>query len=81
MLDGPQDSLWIENLNTTLDDSRVLCLSNGERLKMLSTMRLLFETETMQQVSPATVSRLGIIYFEGNAITPEDILNKELNKV
>ena len=81
ILDGPQDSLWIENLNTTLDDSRVLCLSNGERLKMLNTMRLLFETETMSAVSPATISRLGIVYFKGDLVSPLDVLNAQIQKM
>ena len=63
MLDGPVDSEWIENLNSVLDDSKMLCLSNGERIRLMPGSRVLFESDDLANASPATVSRCAVIFL------------------
>ncbi|XP_051008480.1 dynein axonemal heavy chain 11 [Acomys russatus] len=68
VLDGDIDPLWIESLNTVMDDNKVLTLASNERVALTPSMRLLFETHHLRTATPATVSRAGILY-----VNPQDL--------
>ncbi|XP_042314347.1 dynein axonemal heavy chain 11-like [Sceloporus undulatus] len=62
VLDGDIDPMWIESLNTVMDDNKVLTLASNERISLMPSMRLVFEISHLRAATPATVSRAGILY-------------------
>jgi dynein heavy chain 2, cytosolic len=73
--DGDVDPEWIEALNSVLDDNRLLTMQNGERINFGSNVNFIFETDSLKFASPATISRMGIIYMNQEDLDIKSIIN------
>jgi len=54
--------MWIESLNTVMDDNKVLTLVSQERIPLTPSMRLIIEVSHLKNATPATVSRGGVLF-------------------
>ena len=84
LYDGDVDAVWVENMNSVMDDNRILTLANGDRIRLLKHCAMLFEVFDLQYASPATISRCGMVFVDaknlGYAPFYERWTNQKKNK-
>jgi len=78
ILDGDIDPIWIENMNSVMDDSKCLTLENKDRILMQKFCSLLLESSNIHHASLATISRLGMIYVDGAILRLETVFSRWL---
>ncbi|XP_047247257.1 cytoplasmic dynein 2 heavy chain 1 isoform X2 [Girardinichthys multiradiatus] len=66
--DGDIDPEWVESLNSVLDDNRLLTMPSGDRIQFGPNVNFLFETHDLSCASPATISRMGMIFLSDEDI-------------
>jgi dynein heavy chain 1 len=81
VFDGDVDPEWVENLNSVLDDNKLLTLPNGERLNLPPNVRIMFEVETLKYATLATVSRCGMVWFSEETVTPSMIVTNYIESL
>lgn len=78
-LDGPIDHYWVENLNSILDENKKMNLPNGETIQLSDHMCLLLETDSLSNVTPATISRCGLVFLSRDEVNrPKQMFNQYL---
>jgi dynein heavy chain 2 len=65
-------------LNSVLDDNHLLTLPTGERINFPQGTCFIFETDSLLYASPATVSRMGMIYLNNEDINISGLIEKWL---
>ncbi|KAG9509180.1 Dynein heavy chain, cytoplasmic, partial [Fragariocoptes setiger] len=81
IFDGDVDPEWVENLNSVLDDNKLLTLPNGERLSLPPSVRIIFEVQDLKYATLATVSRCGMIWFNEDILTMRMLVDNFLLKL
>jgi len=81
VFDGDVDPEWAENLNSVLDDNRLLTLPSGERLEMPGNVRILLEVDSLAFATPATVSRCGMVWFAKEGVREGMVLREHVERL
>lgn len=81
VFDGDIDPEWVESLNSVLDDNKLLTLPSGERIQFGSCVNFIFETHSLAHASPATVSRMGMIFLSDEDVKAQSLISTWIKQI
>ena len=58
--------------------NRLMTLPSGERIQLFANVHFIFECDTLEYASPATISRCGMIFLSNDSFDVEKIVQKWL---
>lgn len=80
LFDGDVDTVWVEYMNSVMDESKILTLSNFDRISLRDNCKLLFEVTNLQHASPATISRSGMVFVDSQILKPLHVFTRWTQK-
>lgn len=66
---------------SVLDDNKLLTLPSGERLNIPDNVRLILEVDSLEQATPATVSRCGMVWFSAETVSSAMVLEHMMGEL
>ena len=78
--DGDVDPEWVESLNSVLDENRLLTLPSGWRIQFGPNTNFIFETHDLTHASPATVSRMAMIFLSDEDTNVTGLVNSWIRR-
>ena len=79
LLDGPMDYKWTETIETIIGVRRKMNLHSGEELHVPRNMQMIFETASINKVSPGLIAKCGLVVMESNDFTWKTIFSNWFN--
>ena len=81
IFDGDINNTWASTINTALTSNAFLSLGNNEKITIGPEIKIFFECDSLNKVSPAIINRCGIVYMPEDTITCKMYIEQWYNKV
>ena len=80
VLDGSIDSKYMDGLNPVLEENGVMTLASLERVPIPAYVKFLFETDTLQHLSPTTLTRTAILRMDNTEVAWQSYITSWVKK-